>query len=539
MSVQHEDAGDAPSVPPALDLAAGARELIRGLHENPWGQVSPSVYETGRLVTLAPWLAGHRERLRFLLASQRSDGAWGALGGYSLVPTLSATEGILSELRNRNSDIDDHILRKAADHGLQALTTLLEGVSSRSIPDMPAVELISAHLTCLINDHLAGPDGTSPGPPELRPAGFRLRVPGGWDESALEPLRARLSEGRDVPEKLLHALEIAGPAAHRTGSTRPGSRTGGVGASPAATAAWLGPLPPPPGDPARRFLETVAEQHGGPVPCGFPITVFERSWVLTGLIRAGVPVRVPSALATSLAAEIGPAGTPAGEGLPADADTTSVALHALTLLGSPMDPDCLLAFELDDRFCTWQGEQGASVTTNAHVLDALGEFVQRHPGACHRYAPAMAKASNWLRAQQHPDGSWTDRWHASPYYATSCAVQALRRFAGVAARDHVRRAERWVMDTQRGDGSWGRWVGTAEETAEAMLVLTAADASETGAVRHPSHVQAIAQGRDWLLRAPDWTDGPALWHDKDLYLPKAIVRSTVLSALHLARSRRR
>ncbi|TMR27904.1 prenyltransferase/squalene oxidase repeat-containing protein [Actinomadura geliboluensis] len=546
MSVQCGEAEDVPdpSEPaPAADPVAGADALVRGLLADPWGQVSPSIYETGRVVTLAPWLIGHTERLRFLLAAQRADGGWGAPGGYSLVPTLSATEAILSAFRRDasgtgrdGSGIERDVLAKAADRGLQALTALLDDASGDAIPDMPAVELISAHLARLINDHLEWLDARPPGASGPRPAGARVRAPESWADAALDPLRELLSAGGQVPEKLFHALEVAGPAARRTGSTRPGPRTGGVGASPAATAAWIGgDEAPPADDPARRFLETVAAHHGGPVPCGYPITVFERAWVLSGLRRTGVPVTVPDELTASLAAAVGPLGTPAGEGLPADADTTSVTLYALALLGSPREPDSLLAYELDDRFCTWQGEQGASVTTNAHVLDAFGEYARLRPAARARYAPAMAKAASWLRARQEPDGSWTDRWHVSPYYATACAVQALQSFGGAEAAASVERARRWVTETQRPDGSWGWWDGTAEETAEAMLVLLPSGRAGNGSARRLAHLRAAARGRAWLLRSPHWTDGPALWHDKDLYLPKAIVHSTILSALHLTR----
>ena len=552
MSVQCENVADVPDPAgseqepdePDPDLAAEAAELLRGLLADPWGQVSPSVYETGRVASLAPWLGGHAERLEFLLAAQRPDGGWGAAGGYSLVPTLSATEAILADLHGpaAGGGTADRgaagraALARAAERGLRALAPLLANATADTMPDMPAMELISTQLIRLINGRIGGLDGM-PDDPVTRSAGTALRAPESWRwaEDALDPLQDMLRAGQAVPEKLLHALEIAGPAAARTASTRPGPRTGGIGASPAATAAWLGTGDaPPPDDPARRFLETAAARHGGPVPCGYPITVFERAWVLSWLRRAGVPVTVPAELTASLRASIGPQGTPAGEGLPADADTTSVTLHALALTGSPVEPDSLLAYELDDRFCTWQGEQGASATTNAHVLDAFGEFVRVRPESRARYAPAMAKAASWLRSRQEPDGSWPDRWHVSPYYATSCAVQALRGFGGAAAAEHVRRARRWLLETQRPDGSWGCWEATAEETAQAMLALLPADGREPERVRL-AQLRAAVRGRAWLLRTRGWSDGPALWHDKDLYRPEAIVRAGILSALHLAR----
>ncbi|WP_230415393.1 hypothetical protein [Micromonospora tarapacensis] len=60
--------------------------------------MSSSVYETGRLVADAPWLAGHGRRLAYLLGQQGTDGTWGPRGGYALVPTASAVEALLAVL---------------------------------------------------------------------------------------------------------------------------------------------------------------------------------------------------------------------------------------------------------------------------------------------------------------------------------------------------------------------------------------------------------------------------------------------------------
>ncbi|MFD0472314.1 hypothetical protein ACFQ0B_31455 [Nonomuraea thailandensis] len=79
-----------------MNVTREAGALVATLMSTPWGQVSASVYETGRLVTLAPWLIGHRERVHYLLRTQRPDGSWGAPDGYGLVPTLSATEALLT-----------------------------------------------------------------------------------------------------------------------------------------------------------------------------------------------------------------------------------------------------------------------------------------------------------------------------------------------------------------------------------------------------------------------------------------------------------
>lgn len=513
------------------DVVMAANELVSELMFRPWGTVSPSVYETGRMVTLAPWLIGHAERVEYLLATQRPDGGWGRADGYGLVPTLSATEAILSVLGNGESSTSHELLIQAAGRGLRRLVPSLSESSKRALPDMPAIELIVPSLIELINAHLdrqrAGSSGDVVG---WLPTG-RLQAPAGLNDAMLVLIRSVIESGARVPEKLLHALEVAGDAASGAPTVRPSS-IGTVGASPAASAAWLsdrGRLDP--GNPVRRHLEAVAVRHGGPVPVGFPITVFERGWVLSWLARAGLPVDVPPEMVADLRAAIGPEGTPAGPGLPSDADTTSVALYALALLGMPYKPDCLWSFETETHFCTWPGEQGFSSTVNAHVLDAFGEYLVRCPGAGPRYRAAIDKLVILLHDHQRPDGSWADRWHASPYYATVGCALALDEFGGDGSKGAVRRAVQWVLDTQRPDGSWGRWDGTMEETAYAMQILLM-----TRATVNPRCAVAAARGQAFILRSTGTASDPPLWHDKDLYLPVAIVRAAVLAAVHLAQS---
>jgi halimadienyl-diphosphate synthase len=586
-----------------IDIEAVARELVDGLQRRPWGQTSASVYETGRLVTLSPWLTGHAERVAYLLKTQRPDGGWGAPdNGYALVPTLSATEALLSELTRATPEPcqgahdqhartrvtvqtaqSTHAAATAVDRALRFLIErLLPSLTARdSLPDMPAIELIAPALIERINEHLAGPLSTPPGttpsappgtppstpsgatpsvppsaslvatpstaPPVLaRWAGTRLTPPAGMDGARLPLVRELLKSGAEPPQKLLHALEIAGEAAVGLPQIRH-EPTGTIGASPAATAAWLGDrCPAEPSNPARWYLETVTSLHDGPVPCGFPLTVFERGWVLAWLTRAGVPLSVPPALVLSLTAPLGPNGTPAAAGLPSDADTTAGALYALALLDVPHPPDSLWAYETESHFCTWQGEDGYSTTTNAHVLEAFGQFlakmpVQRVQGTrAKRYSKTVAKITIWLRDRQCTDGSWTDRWHASPYYATACCAIALARFGGAAAAPSVEAARRWILANQRADGSWGRWQGTAEETAYAVqtLLLTESEpsrASLAAAERGKAKLLALLSSPADGSANPDTEDEPALWHDKDLYHPGAIVRAAALSALLLIR----
>jgi hypothetical protein len=519
------------------EVLVAARELVTGLVQQPWGQVSPSIYETARVVTLAPWLAGHSRRVDFLVSGQRTDGAWGPPDAYALIPTLSATEAILTTARRAADGTEPGTgyrnLPEAAAEGLRWLREWLGGGRGLFIPDIPMVELIVPALVSSINRHLDQLDTPSLAGPDFWRGGGRLHLPPYIEDRRLIGIQARLAAGSGVPEKLLHALEIVGDVAGSAPGVHPVT-PGTVGASPAATVAWLGTRgAPEPGNPARQFLEAVVGRTGGPVPCPLPITTFERAWVLRELLHAGLRLTVPPQVVSSLETALGPTGAATGPGLPTDADTTAVTLYALSQLGVAREPDSLWAYRTGTHFRTWQdGENGLSMSVNAHVLETFGEYVRSHPRPGSRYLVALRELSKWLCDQQRRDGSWQDRWHASPYYATACCAVALCRFGHGPAALAVGRATEWVLSTQHADGSWGIWGGTAEETAYAIQILLSTDSTPDDRT-----TRAAARGYEHLLRVIDQPDDPPLWHDKDLYRPVAIVRAAVLSALYLSHRR--
>ncbi|HEX3785954.1 MAG TPA: prenyltransferase/squalene oxidase repeat-containing protein [Pseudonocardiaceae bacterium] len=492
------------------------------------GSISLSVYETARLVSLAPWLAGHRQRLRFLVRRQRSDGGWGESDGYALVPTLSATEALLVCLERDGPSVDGTLVA-AADAGLRALSRWLRPGISVPVPDLVAVELIVPALVAAINASLDRL-GARLGAERTGWREVRLVLPDGMDDRHLTRLRAEAEFGTDLPAKLAHSLEAFGEVAPGASFARP--RLGGVGCSPAATAAWLGAQAPPDGagrEPVA-YLEAAQDRADGPVPVCTPVPVFERAWVLAALASAGVEVTVPAEVLAGLYAAVGELGAAAGDGLPTDADTTSTVLYVLARAGRPRSPASLCAYRVGDHFTSFPSERTVSTTTNAHVLRAMGAWLAHRPGESDRYGEAMAALSTWLCGQQEADGTWSDKWHASPYYATACCAVALAEHGtGQHTGPAARRAVDWVLATAREDGSWGRWRGTREETAYAVQVLLLAGTGQPGT----RITTAAARGAAFLLR-PEASEHPPLWHDKDLYTPTRVVRAEVIAALHLA-----
>lgn len=518
-----------------VDVGAAARHLIAEVADDPWGQLSASVYETARLVTLAPWLPGHTRRISFLLGAQRADGSWDAPDGYALVPTLSATEALLTTLHRPESmeltPARRHAraqLIDATSRALSAVVGALRASDGGAIPDTPAVEIIVPALVATVNQHLARLSETPLPGLDTAVAGGRLRLPPALDARTVAAIQAHLDGGAPVPAKLLHSLEVADGHARRARGVRPVA-PGTVGASPAATAAWLGGhKPPSQSDPAVRYLRAVVRRHAGPVSSVVPVTVFERTWVLNTLATAGLYPSVPPHVPAGIVESLGDAGTPGGAGLPADADTTGAALLALARLGRPHALDCLWTFETSSHFVTWEGERTASTTTNAHVLDAIVHAAKGATGDTSHARAASRKVSQWLCDQQQDDGSWVDKWHASAYYATACCALALRNVDGPGPATAVHRAAGWVLDSQRADGGWGRWSDTAEETAYALQIMLLTAPSS------PHRDAAAARGYRYLLARADHPHRPALWHDKDLYTPHAVVQAAVIAALHLA-----
>ena len=144
-----------------------------------------------------------------------------------------------------------------------------------------------------------------------------------------------------------------------------------------------------------------------------------------------------------------------------------------------------------------------SADVTAHAVEVLAELGRAD-------APETRRGVQWLLDAQEADGSWFGRWGVNHVYGTGAVVPALVA-AGIPADDPaIRRAVAWLERVQQDGGGWGEdirsytdpaWVGggapTASQTAWALLALIAAGE------RSP----AVERGVRWLVdtQRPDGT----------------------------------
>ncbi len=145
-----------------------------------------------------------------------------------------------------------------------------------------------------------------------------------------------------------------------------------------------------------------------------------------------------------------------------------------------------------------------SADVTAHALEMLAVLGEADTVIARR-------GLEWLLEAQDADGSWFGRWGVNHVYGTGAAVPALVA-AGMSAEDPcIRRAVNWLQARQNEDGGWGEdirsyldpsWIGrgasTASQTAWALLALEAAGERSS---------DAVGRGLRWLVETqrPDGT----------------------------------
>jgi squalene-hopene/tetraprenyl-beta-curcumene cyclase len=125
----------------------------------------------------------------------------------------------------------------------------------------------------------------------------------------------------------------------------------------------------------------------------------------------------------------------------------------------------------------------------AHVVELLVEIDHQNP--------SLARALDYLYANQEPDGAWFGRWGVNYIYGTSLVLSALGAAGEALDSPPIKRAAAWLRSIQNSDGGWGETCGTyddptlrgigastASQTAWALIGLLAAGDG------HNSRVQA-------------------------------------------------
>jgi halimadienyl-diphosphate synthase len=322
---------------------------------------------------------------------------------------------------------------------------------------------------------------------------------------------------------MAHSAEMAGPdAMHLLDINNLQEKNGSVASNPAATAYFA--IQVHPGDAkALDYLRNVIVEDGAPYLS--PFDIYERAWVLWNLALAAPfdsdIMKFFQPHLDYLAAAWQPR-----EGVsfsvdfaPKDGDDTCISYELLSRFGHTVDLEAVLSYEEADHFRCFTFEANPSISVNIHMLGAL-----RQAGLELKH-PSVQKIIHFLQIMQIDGTFWFDKWHASPYYATTHAVIAYSGFADELARTAVD----WILETQLRNGAWGFYpdMPTAEETAYCLQALSLWQRSG-----QPLPDNVLQRGKIWLADHMD-EKYPPLWPGKCLYCPDLIVRSAILSALKL------
>lgn len=139
-----------------------------------------------------------------------------------------------------------------------------------------------------------------------------------------------------------------------------------------------------------------------------------------------------------------------------------------------------------------------SADVTAHVVEALALQGKNLSD------PIVARAVDYLRAEQEQDGSWFGRWGVNHIYGTGAVLPALKSVGENMQADYVVRACDWLVERQNADGGWGescasymdealrgRGESMPSQTAWALMALV----SQGG----QTYREAIENGTRYLL----------------------------------------
>ncbi len=481
-----------------MNFKQEAKQLLSEI--NP-GLSTSSAYDTAwvaRLVKHDPTLGNGA--LDWLRANQLEGGMWGAerLAYYHdrVVCTLAA----MIALSENGAPEDIHRVEQAK----QGLYNNVERLSRQSLAETVGAEII---IPTLLD--------------EAEALGLIER----WEDPEIERLQRQrerkfslLPEGgihRDVT--LAFSAEMAGRSMNLLDVDNMQEANGSIGVSPAATAYFARFVKP--GNPEALSYLREHVKPGGSFPTIAPFDLYEIAWTLLNLHLSGTMDDELLALAEPHLDFLERHWNPTnGVGFAADyaisdSDDTSLVYEVLERYGRDVNLEPVLNYEEQDFFRCFELELNLSFSANIHVLGAL------RAAGVPATDPAVQKVKRLLQSAQF----WFDKWHISPYYPTTHAIMA-----GVGLTDDIfHDAIKWILETQKPDGSWGYFDSTAEETAyciQALMVWKSAG--------YDVDANTLINGIEWLKQhgQPPYT---RMWVGKCLYAPTWVIRSAVVSAIQM------
>jgi halimadienyl-diphosphate synthase len=487
-----------------VDPIAEAKELVQNLSE----RMGPSAYDVAwmaRLQNSSNGGARWPDLIEWLLENQRPDGSWGGEIVYyhdRVISTLAAA----TALRENGASQRAQNAIKNAERFLWHHMHLL----SRDPFELSGFELIFPTLLA-----------------EAQAVGLNVPIHTyGYKEIQTAKLRLIPPQMFYSPNiSTVYSLEFMGRSGDPERMRPMVNTSGSLGNSPATTAYYLWLYQND--QDALAYLEMVRNQNR--IVTVYPFRIFELAWVLYSLSFCRVPLVqfADQNIWNELQAEISPTGVALDPSFGVtDGDITSVCCRLLLGAGYDVDPLVLAHFEDKETriFRTYNYERNISVSTNIHAFDAL-KLMPNYPNAKEVRLQIIIAL---LDSRQY-DLYWTDKWHASPYYATSHALVGLlngETFLVQACHHTID----WLIHTQRQDGSWGFYQqGTAEETAYVLTALLHYNRYER------VDPDILHRGADYLVRTYQGAGStyPELWLAKTIYAPCDIVRSAILAALIL------
>jgi halimadienyl-diphosphate synthase len=473
-------------------------QVVVGLETGFGGSISAAAYDTAWVARIPhPYEEGQLafpQALDWLLENQAADGSWSEPYPYTLLPTMAA---LLA-------------LKKAPVQTTRVCT------AAQCAEDYLANKLASWEVD---KHESVGFEVLAPGLlNELADLGLNFNFPDYPELMQLYHKKLTITNPEMLyrgDSSLIHSIEAFWSKLDYTRLKALQASDGSYGTSPAATAATL--IYGHWDEKAYRWLEQLVIGGDGGVPTVYPFEIFESAWIVYNFAQAGY--RFPPQLLQPILNYFEKSMTAKGVcytatlGVPVNADDTSMVLGLLALFGRSQDTSVLMHFEREKHFACYTTERNPSLSSNAHSLETLLYCQQAN-------SKAVDKLVTFLLSQRNSEGYWYDKWHASPYYVTSCSFLALAAHPNPQVRQHLAVTENWLLKNQHPDGGWGREKSTAEETAYALGLLKA--------TRNPQYDLVIRRGKKWL--ANNQTILP-MWIGKQLYAPKRVVQSAILAAL--------